>query len=111
MSKSLFFKLIKCENCGYNYRYISDRKIKKYICSGYSRQLNNGCKTRYAIKEDELIYMIQIFCNRNDMQIEYTNDFMKSIIDRIYINRESDSIEIIYKNHEKSTYSRREVQI
>lgn len=94
-----FTGLIKCK-CGYNYRYISDRKISKYICSGYSRQLPNGCKARNSIEESILIDMVQIFCNRNDIQLIRSNEFMKSIIESIDINREENYISIKYKNGE-----------
>lgn len=109
MAKHLFTSLIQCKCCNYNYRYINERGTNKYICSGYSRQISN-CK-RYIIQEKELLYLIQIFCNRNHIQIEYTNDFMKNIIDKIYINGENDSIRIIYKNGEEGICSRSEILI
>lgn len=107
--KHLFTSLIQCQCCNNNYRYINERNINKYICSGYSRQISN-C-TRYIIQEKELLYLIQIFCNRNHIEIEYTNEFMKSIIDKIYIDGENDSIRIVYKNGEEGIYSRSEIFI
>lgn len=111
MAKHLFTSLIKCTNCNHNYRFISDRKIPKYICNGYSIKAKNGCTTRYTITEDELLYIIYIFCNRNHIQLEYTNEFMTSIINVIYVDNKKDSIIIEYKNGEQGIYSIKKIQI
>ena len=111
MAKHLFTSLIKCSLCDYNFRYIKDREISKYICSSYSRQIENGCTERYSITEKELIYLIQIFCNRNHIEMEYTNEFMKSIIDKIYVDGENHSLIVKYRNGEEGIYSIKEVQI
>lgn len=103
MPKKLFTSLIKCENCGYNYRYQKDRNTPKYLCLGYST--GKGCKIRYAIKEEEILYLIQLFCNRNNLEIEMTNKFMKKIIKQIYINSENQSIRIEFNNGEISEIS------
>ena len=110
MARHIFTSIIQCE-CGHNYRYIADRKIPKYICNGYSMKAKNACKKRYAIKEDELLYIIKIFCNRNSIELECNNDFMKRIIRKIYVDNKKDSIVIKYKNGEESIYSRKEIQI
>lgn len=116
MARSIFFKLIQCECCGdnnhkYNYVFIRDRKIPKYICSGYSRIMLDGCKVRYTINEEELLYLVQIYCNRNRVELIKTNEFMKSIIEKIYIDREKQSINIKYKNGEDGIYSLNEIHI
>lgn len=98
MAKHIFTSLIKCKTCGKNYIFIKDRKIPKYICSGYSNR--NGCTKRYAIKEEDLLEMVKIYCNRNQIQIEYTNEFMKNIIDKIYIDGDKEDIMIKYSNKE-----------
>ena len=109
MAKNLFTSLIKCENCNYNYRFIKERGVNKYVCQGYSTGKSN-CN-RYIIQEKELLYIISIFCNRNHIQLEYTHNFMKGIISKIYIDGENDSIRIIYKNGEKGIYSKHEIHI
>ena len=108
MAKNLFTSLIQCI-CGYNYRFIKERGVNKYICQGYSTQKSN-CE-RYVIQEKELLYLIKIFCNRNHIEMGYTNKFMKSIINKIYINWENDSVRIIYKNGEEGICSKNEIHI
>ena len=100
---------IRCTNCNSNYRFIKERGVNKYVCSGYSRQISD-CK-RYVIKEENLLYIVQIFCNRNNMQLQYTNEFMKNIIDRIYADGENNNIIIAYKNNEEGIYSVNEIHI
>lgn len=107
----IFTKLICCEICDNNYRYISDRKVGKYICNGYSMKKENTCTKRFAIKEDDLVQMVQIFCNRNQMGLLETNDFMKSIIDKIYVNGEEESIRIKYRNGEEAHMTNKKILI
>lgn len=109
MAKNLFTSLIKCENCNYNYRLIKERGVNKYICQGYSTGKTN-C-SRYVIQEKELLYIVNIFCNRNNIELEHNNKFMKNIIDKIYVDRKNDSIRIVYKNNEESIYSKHEIYI
>lgn len=109
-SKYLFSKLIKC-NCGYNFRGIKDRSVRKYICYGYSTKQPNSCTERYAIRQDNLLHMVQIFCNRNGIELELSNDFMKSIIKNIFVNTEEDSIKIAYKNGEDALYNNNQIII
>lgn len=111
MARKIFFKLVKCDDCNQNYVAISDRKIQKYLCSGYSRQVPNTCTIRHTIEEKELLYLIQIFCNRNNIKMEYTNDFIKSIVDKIVVSRKNDSIAINYKNGENGIYSLKQIHI
>lgn len=48
-----FSRLIKCMDCGQNYRGKKDRGVSIYICSGYHNKKSN-CK-RFPLKESELI--------------------------------------------------------
>ena len=52
-----FTSLIKCE-CGYNYRFISERKKNKYVCSGYNKKLSN-CE-RNILEEKLLLDLIRV---------------------------------------------------
>lgn len=112
-SRYIFAKLIKCEQCNYNYRGQNTHGKNTYLCNGYSmgKRSKNGCTIRYFINESELIKIVQIFCNRNKIEMELTNNFMKTIIEQIKVNRETDKITIYYKNGEKVTYSNNYVQI
>lgn len=98
MAKHIFTSLIKCTNCNKNYVFIKDRNIPKYVCGGYSNR--NGCTKRFAINEEDLLKMVKIYCNRNQIGIEQSNDFMKRIIDKIYIDSQKENIMIKYKNEE-----------
>lgn len=112
MARKTFFKLIRCRVCEQNFVAISDRKVQKYLCGSYSRKLPNSCsKTRYTVNEEDLLYMIQIYCNRNKIEMIESNEFMKSIIDKIFINRNEDSIEIYYKNGERAIHNTKQSNI
>ena len=98
-----FTSLIRCTNCGYNYRFIKERGVNKYLCSGYAKHRDNGgCTERNILTESYLLSIIQIFCNRNKLETEESNKFMKSIIERIDING-GHSVIIYYTNGEKAT--------
>lgn len=51
----IFSKKIKCLGCGGNYKGITERGKKKYICSNYTNYRN--C-TRYVVEEDKLVYLV-----------------------------------------------------
>lgn len=103
LTKNLFTSLIKCDNCGYNYRHISDRKISKYVCQGYARQLPGGCKERHAIEEELLVSVIREYCNINNIDFNKTNSFFNSIIEQITAN--VNEYTIYYKNGHVSCIS------
>lgn len=105
-----FTSLIKCTDCGYNYRFIKERGINKYLCSGYAKKENNGCTERNILQEDLLLDIIKVFCNRNELELIESNIFMKSIIDKIEINCYHD-ITVCYKNGEKGIFHRGKVHI
>lgn len=103
-----FTSLIKCTDCGYNYRFIKERGINKYLCSGYAKR--KGCTERNILQEDLLLDIVQIFCNRNKLELVEDNIFMKSIIDKIEINC-NHNITVYYKNGEKGIFHRGKVHI
>lgn len=104
-----FTGLIKC-SCGYNYRHIKERGKSKYFCMGYSKKLEGGCQERYILPEQLLLDMVQIYCNRNKVTLIESNEFMKSIIDKIEIDNQH-NINIHYKNGENGIYHVNEVHI
>ena len=53
----LFSGKIKCQNCGKNFKGITERGKKKYICAGYANYGKDFC-TRLKIDEDKLIYLV-----------------------------------------------------
>lgn len=110
-SKYLFAKLIKCVQCGNNYRGLKGRSKKRYICNGYSMKKPNACKIRYGIDENILTQIVETFCNRNGIEVKLTNDFMKSIIDKILVDREEDKLKVFYKNGEEAVYSNKQFRV
>lgn len=86
MARHLFTSMIKCEICGYRYRFIWDRAIPKYICGGYSKGHEDGCKTRHSIEEDLLVGVIKEYCITKHIVFKKNNAFIKSIVDKIIIN-------------------------
>lgn len=102
-----FTSLIKC-SCGQNYRFINERKKNKYVCSGYSKKLSD-CE-RNILEEKLLLDIVQIYCNRNKVELIESNEFMKSIIDKINIDKNHNII-IEYKNGEKGIYKENSIHI
>lgn len=94
-NKKLFYKLIECAECGNNYRYQKDRSIPKWLCGGYARKLSN-CE-RNAIEEEYLIQMVSAYCFKNRILFEPTYDFMRRVVDKIYVSKQE--IRIEYKNN------------
>lgn len=105
-----FTSLVKCTNpdCGYNYRFIKERGVSKYVCSGYSKRV--GCTERNILQEDLLLDIVRIFCNRNKLEVVEDNKFMKSIISKIEIDNNR-NITIYYKNGENGIYHANRVHI
>ncbi len=99
--KKIFYKLIQCSQCNNNFRYIKDRSIPKYICGGYARKTSN-CK-RISIKEEDLLRIIEAYHFKNRLEFIPTHDFIKQIVDKIYVSEEE--IKIVYKNGEESKIS------
>lgn len=97
-----FTGLIKC-SCGYNYRHIKERGIHKYFCSGYSKKLEGACQERRILPEQILLDIVQIYCNRNKIELTESNEFMRSIINIIEVD-DNYNINIYYKNGENGIY-------
>lgn len=94
--KSLFYKLIKCEVCGMSYSRINEgRHI--YVCGGYKK---GKCDKRRVIEEEDLLFMIK----GKYSEIELTNNFMKSIIHHIIVDKDS-NVFIYYNNGENSYFT------
>lgn len=88
--KSLFSKLIKCSICGKSYvRVVESSNI--YICGGYKKSLCDG--NRRVIKESDLLFLIEAKYPNH----ENTNEYMKSIIDFITVDSDS-NVFIYYKD-------------
>lgn len=104
-----FTRLIRC-SCGYNYRHIKERGVSKYFCTGYSKKLIGGCKERNILPEQLLLDIVQIYCNRNKIELIESNQFMKSIIDVIIIDNDH-NITIHYKNGENGIYHTNSVHL
>lgn len=103
-----FTSLILCTDCGYKYRFIKERGVNKYLCQGYAKK--EGCADRSILLEEVLIDIIQIFCNRNKIEMIESNKFMKSIISKIEIDNNR-NITIYYKNGENGIYHANRVHI
>ena len=99
-SNYLFSGLIKCNRCGKNYRGKKDRSNPVYICSGYNNYDN--CE-RGTIKELSLIEFVEKYCDDKDIKMEYTNEYMKSIINEIIAGQDID-VEIKYKDGNNQYY-------
>lgn len=54
----LFSGLIKCNNCGKNYKFKLQRKKPVYICSGFSNYGKQFCEN-FTIEEAEIIDVIK----------------------------------------------------
>lgn len=104
-----FTSLIKC-TCGYNYRFVKERGKNKYLCSGYAKKLEGGCTERNILEEQLLLDIVQIYCNRNKINLIEDNIFMKSIIDVIETDNQH-NITIKYKNGEIGIFHQNDVHI
>ena len=102
-----FTSLIKC-SCNYKYRFIKERGKNKYICQGYAKKLSD-C-TRNILEEKLLLDLIQVYCNRNKIELIESNKFMKNIIEIINVDKEHNII-IEYKNGEKGIFKNNSVHI
>lgn len=106
MSNYLFSNLIKCNGCNKNYRGKKDRTIPVYICSGYNNY--DKCE-RGTIKELILIEFVEKYCDEYNLKMEYTNEYMKSIIEEITVSEDRD-INIKYKNGHVQHYKNNSIK-
>jgi hypothetical protein len=75
----LFSGIIKCKNCGGNYRGRKERSHKGYICSTYNNYPDK-C-SRFVVREENLIEVIKSHFGSDELTISeihsievYTND-------------------------------------
>ena len=55
--------------------------------------------------------IVQTFCNRNGVEYEANNDFIKSVIATVTADREHDKIRILYRNGEEAVYSNNQINV
>lgn len=121
----LFSGKIKCQNCGKNFKGITERGKKKYICAGYANYGKDFC-TRLKIDEEKLIYLVNTHIeiqklkrgiklgesrrrgrpkkkeeNRNTIDLSYIQKYTKVI--KVYPKEEV--IEIYYQDNTKTYIS------
>lgn len=75
--KSLFYKKMKCELCGGNFKMKKERGTVKYICSSYDNY--KSCQ-RNAVEEDRLVKLINKRYGR-----ELTDDEIREAVTEIII--------------------------
>lgn len=93
---NIFKGLIKCKNCGKNYKFKMMRKKPAYICSGFANYGKDFC-TSYFIDEEELTHTITRHMEINKRKIELPlREYVKQIevIGRGY--------KVIYKDNKES---------
>lgn len=90
MSKTNYFKgLIKCKNCGKNYKFKMERKKPTYICSGFANYGKDFC-SYFPIPEEELLYFISRHYDK-----EIKGEEVKEYVSRIEIKGEGYTIHYI----------------
>jgi len=85
--------LIKCVDCGKNYRGKLERKKCCYICGGYSNK-QTQC-IRYQIEEEQLIYITTKHLSLRGRQVEEGRT-LKDYIERIEVSGGEKTIKIYY---------------
>lgn len=90
----LFSGLIKCTNCGKNYRGLKLRKNNSYVCATYSRE-SEKC-SRYVIQEEFLLYTIRKHLNMKNIEEEKLREYVKRI------ERKDRGFKIIYMDKTES---------
>lgn len=80
----LFTSICYCMDCKEKMVFKKDRSIGKYVCSTFNSK--NGNCNRNAIKEKELLSLISSHYCIYNKNIEITNNFFKSEIDKIVTN-------------------------
>lgn len=111
----LFSKKIKCLGCNGNYKGITERGKKKYVCSNYTNYRN--C-LRYTVEEDKLVYLVHKHIeiqllrkgyglpnkktkNRVEVSIQDVQDYVQ----QINVDPKSGAIDIIYVDSTKTSLS------
>lgn len=73
----------------------------KYVCNHY--RMGKGC-TRRVVSEEELLFIIRSYCKRENIPFEKSNQGLKNIIEKIYID-ENCGVVIHYKNNHTSIWN------
>ncbi|MNH66514.1 hypothetical protein D3C73_185460 [compost metagenome] len=113
----LFSKKIVCLGCNGNYKGITERGKKKYVCSNYTNYRN--C-TRHIVEEGKLVFLshkhieIQMLKKgyalsnkktKTKEEIPISLDQVQSYVSQIKINPNYKTIEILYTDGTKSFIS------
>lgn len=93
---NIFKGLIKCKNCGKNYKFKMLRKKPAYICSGFANYGKEFC-TSYFIEEEEIINVITRHLEINKKRVEKPYEEYVKQIEVI-----GEGYRIIYKDGTKS---------
>lgn len=93
---NVFKGLIKCLNCGKNYKFKMLRKKPCYICSGFSNYGKEFC-TSYFVEEEEIIHTIT---RHMEIKGEKIVKPIQEYVKRIEVIGEG--YKVIYKNGEES---------
>jgi hypothetical protein len=90
-----FSKIILCGLCNGSMRGVSERGVKKYICSNNSKNPNN-C-TRNKIEEQLLIDHVLKYTNLKNIRYELNREYFRSLIEEVRIYENQDFV-IRYKD-------------
>lgn len=78
LHKNPFKSKIRCKHCGKNYRLLTERGVRKFICGGYHNK--SGCNKRIVIQEDFILDLIY-----RRYQKELSKNCLFEIVDYIEI--------------------------
>ncbi|GIP32585.1 zinc ribbon domain-containing protein [Paenibacillus sp. J2TS4] len=73
-----FKGLIKCLNCGKNYKFKQERKKPTYLCSGFANYGKEFC-ARFSIAEEELFHTIENHWARYGRAIETKEEAVSTV--------------------------------
>ena len=98
-TKSLFYKKIKCEICGGNFKLKKERGTNRYLCSNYDNGKN--CTERITIEESKLVRLINKRYGRELTEEEIREVVVEIIIrsDRLFDIHLTEGVPISF--HEK----------
>lgn len=100
---NIFKGILRCSNCGKNFKYITQRKISCYVCSGYSNYGSEFC-TRRVIKENDLIDILKIGFNQNGIEWERNAEYISQHVKEIVVDQKG-NIEIKYHKHPSTLWN------
>lgn len=82
--KSLFYKKIKCGECGSNFKLKKERGVNRYLCSKYDN--GKGCQ-RITIEEDKIVKLINKRFGR-ELTDEMSNEEIREVVVKIIVRSE-----------------------